>query len=89
MRREPKPNEVLSLVIGMFERFRASPQNLFDLKETVRIEGGKPIARSYCVEGLMAMWMIGLGLVQFYDAEGNMLATLNLFHRTATEPMAV
>ena len=32
----------------------------------------------------MAMWLIGIGIVQFYDADGNMLATMNgLFVRYA------
>ena len=75
---EPQPADVLSVVLGMFERFGASPQNLFDLEETIRIDRGKCVARSYRVEGLMAMWLMGIGLVQFYDDDGNMLATLNL-----------
>ena len=32
---EPQPTEVLSVVVGMFERFGASPQTLFDLEETI------------------------------------------------------
>ena len=32
---EPQPPEVLSAVVGMFERFGASPQSLFDLEETI------------------------------------------------------
>ena len=32
---EPQPSDVLSAVVGMFERFGASPQNLFDLEETI------------------------------------------------------
>jgi hypothetical protein len=35
----------------------------------------------------MAMWMIEVGLVQFYDANGNMLRTINLFEEV--KPMTI
>jgi len=44
---EPQPTEVLSVVLGMFERFGAAPQCLFDLEETIQIDRGKCMARSY------------------------------------------
>ena len=37
------------------------------------------MARSYRLRGYMAMWLVEVGIVQFYDAQGNMLETLNLF----------
>ena len=87
MRLEPQPTEVLSAVIGMFERFGASPQSLFDLEETIRIDRGKQVARTYRVDGLMAMWLIGIGIIQFYDADGNMLATMNLIEKAIPQRM--
>jgi hypothetical protein len=84
---EPQPIEVLSAVLGMFERFGASPQCLFDLEETIQIDGGKHIARTYRVEGLMAMWLMSIGIVQFYDADGNMLATINVFEEAVPQRM--
>jgi hypothetical protein len=85
---EPKPSDVLSAVVGMFERFGASPQSLFDLEETVQIDRSKHVARSYRVDGLMAMWLIGIGIVQFYDDDGNMLATINLLEKAVPQQMA-
>jgi hypothetical protein len=84
---EPQPTEMISVVVGMFERFGASPQTLFDLEETIQIEKGRHIARIYRVEGLMAMWLIGIGIVQFYDAEGNMLATMNVLKEAVPQQM--
>lgn len=84
---EPQPTEMISVVVGMFERFGASPQTLFDLEETIQIEKGRHIARTYRVEGLMAMWLIGIGIVQFYDAEGNMLATMNVLKEAVPQQM--
>ena len=87
MRLEPQPTEVLSVVLGMFERFGASPQSLFDMEETIQIDGGRHVARTYRVDGLMAMWLIGIGIVQFYDADGNMLATINVFEKAVPQRM--
>ena len=87
MRLESEPSEVLSAVVGMFERFGASPQSLFDLEEKIKIDRGKCIARSYQVDGLMAMWLMGIGIVQFYDADGNMLATMNLLEEAVPQQM--
>ena len=87
MRLEPQPTEVLSAVVGMLERFGASPQSLFDLEETIRIDRGKCVARSYRVDGLMAMWLMGVGIVQFYDSDGNMLATINLLEAAVPQQM--
>ena len=85
MRTEPEPHEVRRLVIQVLERLGVSVLVLRDLEETVLIDGGKHAARSYRVHGYMAMWLIEVGIVQFYDAEGNMLATINLF--TESEPL--
>jgi len=78
MRVDTQPSEVLSIVVRMFEKFSATPQSVFDVEETVRIDRGKQIARTYQVDGLMAMWLLEIGVIQFYDNEGNMLATLSL-----------
>ena len=59
----------------------------FDLEETILIDDGKYTARSYRVEGYMAMWLLEVGIVQFYDAEGNMLATVNLLKEL--EPLKI
>ena len=85
---EPQSSDVLSVVVGMFERFKASPQSLFDLEEKIHSDRGRHIAHSYQVDGLMAMWLIGIGIVQFYDADGNMLATMNLLEEAVPQRVA-
>ena len=47
MRIAPRPSEVLSVVVGMFERFGATPQCLFELEETILIDRGKHTARTF------------------------------------------
>jgi len=84
---EPQPSAVLSVVVSMFERFGASPQALFDLEETIRIDRGKCVARTYRVGDLMAMWLLDIGIIQFYDADGNMLATINMLAEAVPQRM--
>ncbi len=74
----PELHEVRRLVIQFFAELGAALPTLFDLEETIRIDEGRCNARSYRVEGYMAMWLLEVGIVQFYDAKGNMLATVNL-----------
>jgi hypothetical protein len=76
---EPDSHEVRRMVIQIFAELGAAMPTLFDLEETSMIDDGKCAARSYRVQDYLAMWMLEVGIVQFYDAEGNMLATVNLF----------
>ena len=85
---EPDPHNVRRLVIQVFEELGAAMPTLFDLEETILVDDGKYAARSYRVQDYMAMWLLGVGIVQFYDAEGNMLATVNLFQDLEPKKMA-
>jgi len=85
---EPDPHEVRRLVIQIFGELGAAMPTLFDLEETILMDDGKYAARSYRVQDNMAMWLLGVGIVQFYDAEGNMLATVNLFQDLEPKKMA-
>lgn len=38
--------------------------------------------------GYMAMWMVEVGIVQFYDGRGRMLGTINLFETLRPKRMA-
>ncbi len=88
MRLYPQPYEVRALVARTFDEFGAAPHTLFDLDETILIDDGRYMARSYKADGYMAMWLVEVGIVQFYDAEGNMLRTVNLFEELEPQRMA-
>ena len=79
MRLEPDRHEVRRLVLGIFRKLGIPPRQLFELEENVLIHEGGYFARSYRLDGLMAMWLVDVGIVQFYDSEGHMLRTVNLF----------
>jgi hypothetical protein len=78
MRTDPLPRDVRELVIRMFGYFDVAIEDPLDLDETILINDGRYSARTYKAGGLMAMWLLGIGIVQFYDAEGVMLRTVNL-----------
>ena len=59
-----------------------------ELDETIMIDQGRYVARSYRVEGYLAMWLVAVGIVQFYDDGGQMLATINLFELLRPKRMA-
>jgi len=88
MRVEPRPAEVRRLVITTFRNLGAPPPSLFDLEEEILIDEGRYLGRSYRAHDLMAMWLAEIGLIQFYDSEGNMLLTMNLFQEIARQRIA-
>jgi len=88
MRVEPRPAEVRRLVVKVFGNLGAPPPSLFDLEEEILIDEGRYLGRCYRADEFMAMWLAEIGLVQFYDSEGHMLRTMNLFKEVAGQRMA-
>lgn len=76
----PTPKEVRWIVEQSLQRyFSVADEDLEDLLEVPMVEGGRCIARSYRVSNLLAMWLIDVGILQFYDDQGRMLRRANLF----------
>ena len=78
----PHPDTVSRLVAQTFAELGARLTNSSDINENILIDNGRYVARSYRTQGWMAMWLIGVGIVQFYDRCGNMLRTVNLLEET-------
>ena len=70
--------EVRDIVLRVLERHNAAVQDVNDLEERIRVSDGRCVAHVFRTDDHMAMWMIEVGILQFYDAEGNMLETINL-----------
>ena len=88
MRTDPLSYEVRELVIRTFEYFDFFLDDPLDLEETIVIDDGRYSARTYEADGYMAMWLLEIGIVQFYDPDGNMLRTVNLFEELEPQQMA-
>lgn len=88
MRISPSADEVRLMVRQVLSELGVQRDALRDLSETVRIEEGRCLARSYRVDRFLAMWLIDVGILQFYDDEGNMVRRANLFAEVETRRMA-
>jgi hypothetical protein len=84
----PDPDQIRTIVFRTFLELDVDEESLADLDERLMLDGGRYVARSYRVEDFLAMWMIDVGLIQFYDAAGNMLRTVNVFEEIEPQRMA-
>ncbi len=84
----PDADQIRTIVFRTFLELDVDEDSLDDLDERIMLDGGRYVARSYRVADLLAMWMIDVGLVQFYDSQGNMLRTVNVFEEIEPQRMA-
>ena len=76
------PEDVSQLVARTFQQFGLQLRRDSNLNETILVGDGQYVARSYRAAGLMAMWFIKEGIVQFYDAQGDLLRTIRVSEKT-------
>jgi hypothetical protein len=88
MRTEPPSREVRELVVRVLENLGIEIASPWELDETILIDAGRYTARTYKIDGYMAMWLLAIGIVQFYDDEGNMLCTVNLLEELDAQSVA-
>jgi len=78
MQSSPPPCEVRKVVARIFRQLGISAEDLSGMTDTLLIDEGRCAARSYVAGDLLAMWLLDVGILQFYDAQGNMLRTVSL-----------
>ena len=83
-----KTFEELGVKTGGINPGGINPGETPDLDENLLVHDGHYVARSYRAGDLMAMWFVDNGFIQFYDAEGNMLRTINLRQEAIERRMA-
>jgi hypothetical protein len=76
----PQPRQVRRIVVRAIAQLEAKIIGVSDLDEQILVDEGH-VARSYKVGGYLAMWLVEVGVLQFYDAEGNMIKTINLLEQ--------
>lgn len=79
MRISPHPAEIRDLVLRMFRDADPEFVDGDEFSENLLVDDGRLMARTYRSPGLMAMWMMDVGIVQLYNADGDMLRTINVF----------
>ena len=80
--------DVREMVIRLFVELGADHDDSADLQENIRIDRGRCVARCYRATEMFAMWLIDCGVVQFYNADGEMLHTVNLSIDQTFDPNA-
>ncbi len=73
-----QPSHVRALVLKTLQHLGATVFSEFQVDETIIVQQGRCMARSYRADAFFAMWLVELGLVQFYDADGDVLLVINL-----------
>ncbi len=53
-----------------------------EMVETILIRDGQYRGRSYRLAGWMALWLVESGLVQFFDAEGDLVRVAEVVNRS-------
>ncbi|MBM3953320.1 MAG: hypothetical protein ACKO9B_05340 [Planctomycetota bacterium] len=71
--------DVRQLVVRYFLDMGIDAVEAAEVEENIRIDRGRCVARCYRASEMFAMWLIDVGVLQFYDAGGEMLQTVNLF----------
>jgi hypothetical protein len=74
----PQPHYIRKLVARTFAELGVTIRSPSDLEETILDDESDRSGRSYRHGGDLAMWLVEVGTLQFYDAEGRMLRTINL-----------
>jgi hypothetical protein len=84
----PQPGQVRALVLSTLQSFGASVFSDLQVEETLLVQEGRCMARSYRTPDHFAMWLVEVGLLQFYNAEGDMLLVLNLLEEAVPGRLA-
>jgi len=82
----PYPQEVREMVARTLLELGARRPHL--LRETILIDRGRYLGRSYRLGRLQAVWYVEAGLLRFFDAKRRILRTINLFEETVPHRMA-
>jgi len=75
----PHSDEVRQIVARTFQQLGAGDS---PVRETLFVDRGQCIARTYSTDRFTATWILDEGIVQFHDADKNLLQTLDLSKRS-------
>jgi hypothetical protein len=84
----PDADEVRQLVRSYFRQLGVNAEDVTKMEETTRVDRGRIVSHSYRAAELFSMWLVEVGILQFYDRDGEMLMTVNLFERLEPKRMA-
>jgi hypothetical protein len=84
----PLPYDIRRIVFRTLCELGAIVDSIHDVIETVLVESGMCIARTYRADSFKAVWLLEEGTVQFRDADGTLLRVVNLYEEMTPVRMA-
>ena len=75
----PFPGEIRRIVLRTFQEVGAEVVSSQDLRETILVDAGACMARTYTVGGYKAVWLLDEGVVRFTNEAGQLLRIVNLY----------
>jgi hypothetical protein len=75
----PFPGEIRRIVLRTFQEVGAEVVSSQDLRETILVDAGACMARTYAAGGYKAVWLLDEGTVRFTNEAGQLLRIVNLY----------
>ncbi len=84
----PFPGEIRRMVLRIFQEVGAEVVSSQDLRETILVDAGACMARTYMAGGYKAVWLLDEGIVRFTNEAGQLLRIVNLYEELLPVRMA-
>ena len=84
----PHPTEIRQIVFRTLHEVGAAVESVHDIRETILIDSGNCIARTYFADSYQAVWLLDEGVLQFTGRDGKLLRIVNLFEELPAARLA-
>ena len=84
MRTDPRAEDVREIVQDVFGELVVAgrwSENDLDIEETIRIGAGRCTCRCFAIDGFSAVWVLGEGVLEFFDERKRTVRRVNLFKK--------
>ena len=84
----PFPGNIRRMVLRTFQEVGAEVVSLQNLRETILVDAGACMARTYTAGGYKAVWLLDEGILRFTNEAGQLLRIVNLYEEMPAARMA-
>ena len=75
----PHPAEIRHIVFRTLQEVGAAVDSVDEIHETILVDAGNCIARTYFADNYRAVWLLNEGVLQFTTKDGKLLRIVNLY----------
>ncbi len=75
----PHPAEIRHIVFHTLQEVGANVDSPHEIQETILVDSGNLMARTYLADDYQAVWLLDEGVLQFTNADGQLLRRVNLY----------